>query len=92
MLNIIIFIKIESDQIKNHGLPSGLIPESVECFSYDDTSCLLEVRLCGPCYAHYEDGLAHFDSEVRGNLSYTVKSCSFGFLSRGSWSSIPPLV
>ncbi|KAG6514149.1 hypothetical protein ZIOFF_024490 [Zingiber officinale] len=52
------------------SLPDKLIPNFVKCFSYDDASGLLEVRLYGPCYAHYEDELTYFDNEVRGNLSY----------------------
>lgn len=56
--------------LRNHGLPGGLIPKDVESFFHNATSGLLEVRLYRPCYAHYYDGLAYFDSEVRGNLSY----------------------
>ncbi|XP_042441794.1 uncharacterized protein LOC122027048 isoform X2 [Zingiber officinale] len=58
------------DLLLNHGLPGGLIPKDVESFSHDATSGLLEFRLYRPCYAQYYDGLAYFDSEVRGNLSY----------------------
>ncbi|XP_042469276.1 uncharacterized protein LOC122051975 isoform X3 [Zingiber officinale] len=36
------------------SLPDKLIPKFVKCFSYDDAFGLLEVRLYGPCYAHYE--------------------------------------
>ncbi|KAG6513073.1 hypothetical protein ZIOFF_023380 [Zingiber officinale] len=54
----------------DHCLPNALIPKSVNCFSYDDASCLLEVRLYGPYYAHYEDELTYFDSKERENLSY----------------------
>ncbi|KAG6480013.1 hypothetical protein ZIOFF_063490 [Zingiber officinale] len=48
----------------------GDIPKSVDCFSYDDASCLLEVQLYGPYYAHYEDKLTYFDSKEQENLSY----------------------
>ncbi|CAL9760879.1 unnamed protein product [Musa acuminata subsp. burmannicoides] len=56
--------------LRGHGLPAGLLPKSVESFVHDSSSGLLEVRIDRPCYARYDDGLAYFDREVRGNLSY----------------------
>ncbi|WOL15100.1 hypothetical protein Cni_G23881 [Canna indica] len=56
--------------LRNHGLPGGLLPKAVESYTHNASSGLLEVRLKRPCYALYEDGLAYFESEVRGNLSY----------------------
>ncbi|RWV90119.1 hypothetical protein GW17_00047703, partial [Ensete ventricosum] len=56
--------------LRGHGLPAGLLPKSVESFVHDASSGLLEVQIDRPCYARYGDGLAYFDREVRGNLSY----------------------
>ncbi|CAL9087122.1 uncharacterized protein LOC103997683 [Musa acuminata AAA Group] len=56
--------------LQNHGLPGGLLPNAVESFSHDSSSGLLDVRLVRPCYARFDDGLAYFESQVRGNLSY----------------------
>ncbi|XP_010928613.1 uncharacterized protein [Elaeis guineensis] len=55
--------------LREHGLPAGLVPKTVESFDLDRESGLLEVRLDGPCYAMYDE-LAYFDQVVRGNLSY----------------------
>ncbi|XP_026661535.2 uncharacterized protein LOC103709876 [Phoenix dactylifera] len=57
------------DLLRAHGLPPGLLPRSVESFSLDPASGLLEVRLDYPCYARF-DSLVFFDRVVRGNLSY----------------------
>lgn len=57
------------DLLREHGLPAGLVPKSVESYSLDRSTGLLEVRLERPCYAKY-DSLAFFDQVVRGNLSY----------------------
>ncbi|KAJ8483747.1 hypothetical protein OPV22_016232 [Ensete ventricosum] len=67
------------DLLRNYGLPSGLLPNSVESFAHDPSSGLLEVRLDYPCYALYDDGLAYFESEVRGNLSYGALSGVVGW-------------
>ncbi|RWW34613.1 hypothetical protein GW17_00000612 [Ensete ventricosum] len=56
--------------LQNHGLPGGLLPNAVESFSHDPSSGLLDVRLVRPCYARFDDGLAYFESQVLGNLSY----------------------
>ncbi|WOK91890.1 hypothetical protein Cni_G00581 [Canna indica] len=58
------------DLLRAHGLPAGLLPKGVESFAHDPSTGLLEVRIDRPCYARYDDGLAYFDREVRGNLSY----------------------
>ncbi|EHA8592156.1 hypothetical protein COCNU_contig69317579G000010 [Cocos nucifera] len=55
--------------LREHGLPAGLLPKTVESFDIDRESGLLEVRLDGPCYAMFDE-LAYFDQVVRGNLSY----------------------
>ncbi|XP_008789769.1 uncharacterized protein LOC103707160 [Phoenix dactylifera] len=55
--------------LREHGLPAGLVPKTVESFDLDRDSGLLEVRLERPCYAMYDE-LAYFDQVVRGNLSY----------------------
>ncbi|KAG0481517.1 hypothetical protein HPP92_012375 [Vanilla planifolia] len=57
------------DLLREHGLPAGLLPKSVESYTLDRSTGLLEVRLDRPCYAKY-DGPAFFDRVVRGNLSY----------------------
>ncbi|CAL9056029.1 uncharacterized protein LOC103988954 [Musa acuminata AAA Group] len=67
------------DLLRNYGLPGGLLPNSVESFAHDPSSGLLEVRLDYPCYARYGDGLAYFESEVRGNLSYGALSGVVGW-------------
>ncbi|XP_042447257.1 uncharacterized protein LOC122032071 isoform X1 [Zingiber officinale] len=67
------------DLLRDHGLPGGLLPKAVESFAYDSVSGLLEVRIDGTCYARYEDGLAFFDREVRGNLSYGALRGVVGF-------------
>ncbi|XP_074589908.1 uncharacterized protein LOC141845801 [Curcuma longa] len=58
------------DLLQEHGLPGGLLPKAVESFAHNPSSGLLEVLIDRPCYARYKDGLAFFDREVRGNLSY----------------------
>ncbi|KAG0500669.1 hypothetical protein HPP92_000741 [Vanilla planifolia] len=55
--------------LRENGLPAGLLPKTVESYTLDRSTGLLEVRLDRPCYAKY-DGLAFFDRLVRGNLSY----------------------
>lgn len=67
------------DLLLDHGLPGGLLPKAVESFAYDPVSGLLEVRIDQTCYARYEDGLAFFDREVRGNLSYGALRGVVGF-------------
>ncbi|XP_020572998.1 uncharacterized protein LOC110019605 [Phalaenopsis equestris] len=57
------------DLLREHGLPAGLLPKSVESYTLDSATGILEVRLDRPCFAKY-DGLAFFDQVVRGNLSY----------------------
>ncbi|XP_010931874.1 uncharacterized protein [Elaeis guineensis] len=57
------------DLLRANGLPPGLLPRSVESFSLDPSTGLLEVRLDYPCYARF-DSLVFFDRVVRGNLSY----------------------
>ncbi|KAK9155968.1 hypothetical protein Sjap_003448 [Stephania japonica] len=56
------------DLLKRNGLPPGLLPKIVRSFNLDDNG-LLEVNLYGPCLAKYENRV-HFESVIRGNLSY----------------------
>ncbi|XP_072986119.1 uncharacterized protein [Typha latifolia] len=58
------------DILRHHGLPGGLLPKTVESFSLDPATGLLDVKITSPCYAKYDDGLAFFDQVVRGNLSF----------------------
>ncbi|KAG0477261.1 hypothetical protein HPP92_014102 [Vanilla planifolia] len=57
------------DLLREHGLPPGLLPKTVESYTLNRSTGFLEVQLDRPCYAKY-DSLAFFDQVVRGNLSY----------------------
>jgi hypothetical protein len=65
------------DLLRSHGLPGGLLPRSVESYTLDESTGMLEARLSAPCYAQYDNGeLAYFDTVVRGNLSIgALASC-----------------
>ncbi|XP_054778959.1 uncharacterized protein LOC129286893 [Prosopis cineraria] len=56
------------DLLRNYGLPSGLFPESVKSYKFDETG-RLEVHLDRPCMAKFENRV-FFESVVRANLSF----------------------
>ncbi|KAI9105145.1 hypothetical protein K1719_022674 [Acacia pycnantha] len=54
--------------LRSYGLPSGLFPESVKSYKFDETG-RLEVHLDRPCMAKFENRV-FFESVVRANLSF----------------------
>ncbi|XP_028792379.1 uncharacterized protein LOC114748191 isoform X1 [Neltuma alba] len=56
------------DLLRSYGLPSGLFPESVKSYNFDETG-RLEVHLDRPCMAKFENRV-FFESVVRANLSF----------------------
>ncbi|MQL68139.1 hypothetical protein Taro_000402 [Colocasia esculenta] len=58
------------DLLKDHGLPAGVLPRTVQSFSLDPETGVLEARLEAPCYARWRDNPVYFDKVVSGNLSY----------------------
>ncbi|CAL5393057.1 unnamed protein product [Camellia sinensis] len=54
--------------LRSHGLPPGLLPNSVKSYTLSDTG-LLEVYLDQPCLTKF-DTMAFYDSVVKANLTY----------------------
>ncbi|KAJ4978576.1 hypothetical protein NE237_009356 [Protea cynaroides] len=54
--------------MSQHGLPSGLLPNSVKNFSISDDGSFV-VELKKPCYVQF-DYLVYYDQKITGKLNY----------------------
>ncbi|XP_068643557.1 uncharacterized protein [Aristolochia californica] len=56
------------DILVRHGLPKGLLPDSVISYSLS-TDGSFEIELQKPCYVHFTD-LVYYDKKITGKLDY----------------------
>ncbi|KAG0478943.1 hypothetical protein HPP92_013662 [Vanilla planifolia] len=58
------------DLLREHGLPPGLLPKTVESYTLNRSTGFLEVQLDRPLLRQARQPRLLFDQVVRGNLSY----------------------
>ena len=83
-----------NDLLPKYGLPKGLIPDSVDSYTFNETTGNFEIHLAGTCYVSFGSYLVYYEKTVSGRLSYGAVSSLSGIQAKKLflWVSVSGIV
>ncbi|KAM3294755.1 hypothetical protein ACQJBY_037565 [Aegilops geniculata] len=61
---------VANDVLLEYGLPKGLLPDSVNSYTFDNATGDYQIELASSCYVWFGDHYVYFDKNLSGTISH----------------------
>ncbi|VAH95498.1 unnamed protein product [Triticum turgidum subsp. durum] len=61
---------VANDVLLEYGLPKGLLPDSVNSYTFDNATGDYQIELASSCYVWFGDHYVYFDKKLSGTISH----------------------
>lgn len=73
---------VANDVLLEYGLPKGLLPDSVNSYTFDNATGDFHIELASSCYIWFGDHYVYFDKTISGTISYGAISNLSGIMAK----------